>query len=181
PPLIHVKSASPQATVLRWLLGELVREQAAMQPGTDLASSQLAHLMFIQILRIHLASSEPLAASWLRAVSDARLAPALRLMHADPGRAWQLEELAKSAAMSRTTFALHFKKVAGIAPLAYLTEWRMRLAERALREQKTPVSVLAGTLGYGSESAFSNAFKRVTGVAPKRYRDALQPDAEAIG
>jgi AraC-like DNA-binding protein len=48
----------------------------------------------------------------------------------------------------------------------------MRLAERALREEGTPVAVLAGKLGYGSESAFSNAFKRVTGNAPRHYRRA---------
>eukprot|EP01132_Coremiostelium_polycephalum_P015800 gene15800-19049_t len=36
--------------------------------------------------------------------------------------------------MSRTTFSHYFKSVAGVPPLAYLTEWRMRLAQRALRE-----------------------------------------------
>jgi len=108
------------------------------------------------------------------AVGDRQLAPALKLMHSDPGRSWQLGELAKAAAMSRTTFALHFKEVAGIAPLAYLTAWRMRLAERALREERTPTSVLARSLGYTSESAFNNAFKRVTGQPPKRYRTKSQ-------
>jgi AraC-like DNA-binding protein len=72
--------------------------------------------------------------------------------------------------MSRTTFAVRFKAIVGVAPLTYLTEWRMRLAQRALREGNAPVSELAALLGYGSESAFSNAFKRVTGDAPKRYR-----------
>jgi len=174
PPLIHVKAASPQATVLQWLLDQLVRERAAELPGASLASAQLAQLMFVQILRAHLETSGPLAAGWLRALGDQRIAPALRLMHSDPGRSWQLEELAKAAAMSRTTFALHFKTVAGVAPLTYLTEWRMRLAERALREENVPVAVLARSLGYTSESAFSNAFKRVTGKAPKRYRTAVR-------
>ena len=172
PPLIHVKAASPQATVLRWLLEQLIRERAAELPGSSLASAQLAQLIFVQILRVHLETSGPLATGWLRAVADKRLAPALRLMHGDPGRAWQLEELAKAAAMSRTTFAQTFKEVAGVSPLAYLTKWRMRLAERALREETIPVSDLSRTLGYTSESAFSNAFKRVTGNAPKRYRTA---------
>ncbi len=104
--------------------------------------------------------------------SDPRLAPALRLMHGDPGRDWHLEDLARAAAMSRTSFAFHFKRTAGVAPLTYLTEWRMHLAERALREEDTPVAVLARSLGYASESAFSNAFKRATGSAPKRYRTA---------
>jgi len=174
PPLIHVKATSQQATVLRWLLDQLISERAAELPGSSLASAQLAQLLFVQILRAHMEASGPLATGWLRAVADDRLAPALRLMHGDPGRAWQLEELAKAAAMSRTTFAQHFKTVAGISPLAYLTKWRMRLAERALREESIPVSALAGELGYTSESAFSNAFKRVTGNAPKRYRMAAR-------
>ena len=93
-------------------------------------------------------------------------------MHAEPARSWHLDELAKACAMSRTTFALHFSKIAGVAPLTYLTEWRMRLAERALREETTPVAVVARSLGYTSESAFSNAFKRVTGNSPKAYRSA---------
>ena len=76
--------------------------------------------------------------------------------------------------MSRSTFALRFKTVAGVAPLAYLTEWRMRLAERALRDGDIRVATLARSLGYTSESAFSNAFKRVTGNAPKRFRIAAR-------
>ncbi|MGA9721532.1 MAG: AraC family transcriptional regulator [Candidatus Binatus sp.] len=135
PPLIHVKAAAPQATVLRWLLEQLIREHAAELPGSRLASAQLAQLLFVQILRAHLETSGPLAAGWLRALGDQRIAPALRLMHGDPGRSWQLEELAKAAAMSRTTFALHFKTAAGVAPLTYLTGWRMRLAERALERR----------------------------------------------
>jgi transcriptional regulator GlxA family with amidase domain len=56
-------------------------------------------------------------AGWLRTLADERLAPALRLMHADPARPWQLEELARTATMSRTTFASRFKAMAGVPPL----------------------------------------------------------------
>lgn len=174
PPLVHVRAASPRASVLVWLIEQLVRERDVEPPGSSLVSEQLAQLMFIQILRVHLETSKTLLPGWLRAASDKRLAPVLRVMHGDPGRAWQLEELAKIAAMSRTTFAAYFKTVSGLAPLTYLTEWRMRLAARALREDDTPVNVIAGQLGYASESAFSNAFKRVTGNAPKRYRTAAR-------
>ncbi|WAS96793.1 AraC family transcriptional regulator [Nannocystis poenicansa] len=174
PTQIHVSAASPQATVMQWLLDQLVRERSAELPGSGAASLQLAHLMFVQILRAHLAGSENHTAGWLRAVNDPRLAPALRRMHAEPGRAWQLGELARASAMSRTSFAHHFKAAAGVAPLTYLTRWRMRLAERALREADTPVAELARSLGYASESAFSHAFKRIMGAAPKRYRAAAQ-------
>lgn len=172
PVLIHVRAASPQAGILQWLLGQLVREQEAQRPGASLVAAQLAQLIFVHILRAHLEETCGMAAGWLRALSDERLAPALRLMHGDPGRAWRLDELARAAAMSRTTFALHFKTASGVAPLTYLTEWRMRLAQKALREESVSVGALARSLGYSSESAFNNAFKRFTGTAPKRYRTA---------
>jgi len=180
PPWIHIQAVSPQATAFRWLLDQLVHEQASNLPGSGLASAQLAQLLFIQILRAHLKSSSFLPAGWLRALGDQRIAPALRLMHTEPGRSWHLEELAKAAAMSRTTFAVRFKEVAGVPPLTYLLNWRIRLAERALHEGATPISELAQSLGYTSESAFSNAFKRVKGLAPKRYRDATQADGDFL-
>ncbi|MBY5358457.1 AraC family transcriptional regulator [Rhizobium leguminosarum] len=180
PPIIHVRAALAEAGVLRWLLDQLVREMAAKRPGALLASTQLAQLMFVQVLRAHIMSSAPLTVGWLRAFGDDRIAPALRLMHGDPSRSWQLGELAKAAGMSRTSFALRFKTVAGVAPFTYLTGWRMRLAERELREGSMPVSALALSLGYTSESAFSNAFKRMTGMAPKRYRVAMSREAGPI-
>lgn len=170
PAWIHVPAASPHAATFRWLLDQLAGERAAGLPGAQLASAQLAQLLFIQILRAHIEQGNGMPAGWLRALGDARIAPALRLMHGDPGRAWHLEDLAKACAMSRTTFALRFKTVAGVAPLGYLAAWRMRLAERALRDASTPVAVIARSLGYASESAFSNAFKRAGGVSPRAYR-----------
>ena len=174
PPWIHIQAASPQAAIFRWLLDRLVEERSAGLPGAQLASAQLAQLLFIQILRAHLDTSSVTSAGWLRALDDPRIAPALRLMHRDPGRSWHLAELAKACAMSRTTFAFHFRTVAGVAPLTYLTEWRMRLAGRALREETTSVAVVARSLGYTSESAFSNAFKRVTGNSPRAYRSVAR-------
>jgi AraC-like DNA-binding protein len=174
PPWIHVHAASPQATTFQWLLEQLVRERSSKLPGANLASDQLAQLLFIQILRAHLSTSNDLPVGWLRALGDSRIAPALRSMHNNPGHAWGLEELAKETAMSRTTFAVHFKEAAGVSPLNYLTTWRMRLAERALRDDDVTVADLGRSLGYTSESAFSNAFKRTTGSAPNRYRTTVR-------
>jgi AraC-like DNA-binding protein len=94
-------------------------------------------------------------------------------MHGDPARDWHLENLSEACAMSRTTFAERFRTVAGVSPLAYLSNWRMRLAGQALRaEADRPVALIARAVGYTSESAFSNAFRRATGVSPKTYRNS---------
>ncbi|TIU76644.1 MAG: AraC family transcriptional regulator, partial [Mesorhizobium sp.] len=109
PPWIHTRAASPQAAIFRWLLDRLIEERDAGQPGAQLASAQLTQLLFIEILRSHLDRASLMPAGWLKALAEPRIAPALRLMHGDPARAWHLEELAKACAMSRTSFAVHFR------------------------------------------------------------------------
>ncbi|MEV6947977.1 AraC family transcriptional regulator [Streptomyces sp. NPDC051172] len=174
PELIHVRADAAEAPVLRWLIDQLVGEMKTRRAGVEFASDQLAQLMFVQVLRVCLSESDGLPSGWLRALADERLAPALRLMHGDPGHPWQLEELARAASMSRTTFAVRFKEAAGVPPLTYLLNWRMSLAARALRQDTAPVAALARSVGYTSESAFSNAFKRSVGVAPRRYRESAR-------
>lgn len=180
PALILVQAASPYAETLRWILGHLVEERDSPLPGSGAVLAQLAQLMFVQVLRAHLASGKTVPAGWLRAIADARIAPALRLIHSDPGRAWKLGDFAKAAAMSRSSFAERFKSAAGVAPLEYLTAWRMRLAQKSLRDEDKTVLELAASLGYSSESSFSNAFKRVIGASPSKYRSAARQEQAGV-
>jgi len=170
PPRLRLRGGSPAATSAQHLLAQLAEELGADQAGARVASRLLTQLVFVLVLRAHLAEASPAGTGWLRALADKQLAPALRLIHGDPGRDWQLAELARAAGMSRTTFAERFKASAGVAPFVYLVQWRMRLAERALLEQDVTIAALAESLGYSSESAFSSAFKRVTGKPPRRFR-----------
>ncbi|WP_235854811.1 helix-turn-helix transcriptional regulator [Nonomuraea aridisoli] len=109
------------------------------------------------------------------------IAAALGLMHAEPGRPWDLRQLASAAAMSRTTFAERFRMAGGMPPLTYLNRWRMLLAQRALRDSDVSVGSLASDLGYSSESAFSTAFKREVGESPLRYRRRVRAEMPAMG
>lgn len=173
PPLIHVSGAHREAASLGWLLDQIVREmEPPTRPGWHIVLAELAQLLFVQTLRAYVMHSPKSDGGWLRALGDRRLAPALACMHADPGRAWNLEDLAREAGMSRTSFVVHFRKVIGVPPLTYLTNWRMHLAERDLRTGAS-VAEVAEAIGYKSESAFSHAFKRTTGTAPGRYRKVI--------
>ncbi|MFT3849737.1 MAG: AraC family transcriptional regulator [Propionivibrio sp.] len=171
PPFVHIRASSPQAGVFKWLLEQLVRERGAQRPGHTALAEQLAQMLFVHALRLYLEAGGEPECGWLRAIADKRLLPALRCMHESPGESWTLETLARAAAMSRTSFAVHFKAIAGVTPLGYLTQWRMMLARRALREHDKPIAALLGDLGYSSESAFSHAFKREVGVSPAEYRN----------
>ena len=177
PPLMHVSASTAEAPTACWLMDQTLRELASDRPGAAFAAGHLAQLLFVQVLRTFLAEADAQAypTGWLRALADERIAPALRLMHGDPARPWTLAELARATTMSRTSFAQRFRDVAGVPPLAYLCGWRMRLAQHTLRRADTPVSAIAFNLGYGSESAFSTAFKRTTGLSPRAYRQAARP------
>lgn len=172
PPAIHLRSDDRGTGQLQWLVRELVHECTNATPGADAAAMGLAHLIFLQILRGYLSRERGADIGWLRAACDPKLAPALSLMHGDPTRNWHLPELARAAAMSRTAFATYFKAVAGIAPLSYLAEWRMRLAERKLQEDGQSVAMVAQSVGYASEAAFSTAFKRIMGRSPRQRASA---------
>jgi AraC-like DNA-binding protein len=88
--------------------------------------------------------------------------------------------LAERAGMSRSTFALKFRETAGETPMAYLTRWRMLLAGDRLESSGNPISVIALSLGYESESAFSTAFKRVMGSAPRQYGRDRTPSLRGV-
>ena len=107
------------------------------------------------------------------------MSAAITAMHADPAHRWTLQELAERAGMSRSTFALRFKATVGDSPLEYLTRWRMLLAGDRLVNSGDPVSTIALSLGYESESAFSTAFKRVMGSSPRQYSRNGHADAQS--
>ncbi|MGW5650640.1 AraC family transcriptional regulator [Streptomyces humi] len=176
PPMILIRGTDAEAPALSWLVSRLLEEAVADQPGVEFVTTHLTQVLFMQVLRACLAKADGLPAGWLRALADERLAPALRLMHGNPSLPWKLPELARAAAMSRATFALRFKEAAGVPPLTYLLNWRMRLAARELRQEDTPVAVIAQHVGYTSESAFSNAFRRTMGLSPRRYRDRARQE-----
>jgi AraC-like DNA-binding protein len=193
PPVVHVRGTGTGASeatggntaaTLRGLIERLYDEVIEDRIGAGFAINQHSQLLVLAVLRAYISQADELPAGWLRVLADERLRPAVRLMHAEPGKPWRLDELARAAAMSRTSFAERFRDVAGVPPLTYLNRWRMLLAQRALRDGDIRVGPLAVELGYTSESAFSNAFKREVGVSPLRYRsrvrDELSGRAESV-
>ncbi|MFC3493713.1 AraC family transcriptional regulator [Glycomyces rhizosphaerae] len=176
PPVAHVRASVAAESNLHGSLDRLFEEVSGNRMGSAFAIRQYGQLLLLDVLRAYVHQAE-LPAGWLRVLTDERLRPALSLMHAEPGKAWGLEELAHAAAMSRTSFAERFRTVSGLPPLTYLNRWRMLLAQRALRDGDARIGALAFELGYGSESAFSTAFKREVGESPLRYRNRVRAES----
>lgn len=61
-------------------------------------------------------------------------------------------------------------KFLGLPPMQYLTNWRIQLGSRLLRESNRTIAAIALDVGYDSEAAFSRAFKRLVGMPPAAWR-----------
>lgn len=170
PAVVHLKSTNPQAKLLISLLRQLAAEFQGELPGAEAICNQLSHLIFIQGLRAALESPAALRPGWLRSLAESRIAPAVAAIHSDPGKNWTIASLAKTASMSRSSFMQIFKQETSLAPLQYITKWRMILAQQLLKNGANNISEVAFSLGYASESSFSHAFKRVIGKSPRSYR-----------
>jgi transcriptional regulator GlxA family with amidase domain len=96
-------------------------------------------------------------------------------MHAEPGRAWTVSELARSVSMSRSAFAARFRALVGETPLYHLTQWRMVRAGRMIREKRPmKLAAIGSAVGYESESSFGKVFRRVMGISPGQYRQRAE-------
>jgi AraC-like DNA-binding protein len=168
PPIVHIRKESDKAA-MRWSLERMREELRDPQPGSSLIAQQLAYMMLIQALRLHLADEAASGVGWLFALADKQMSAAITCMHDDPGHPWTLQKLAERVGMSRSIFALRFKEKVGATPMEYLTRWRMLVAGDRLKNSDDSISVIASSLGYESESAFGKAFKRVMSCSPKQY------------
>ncbi|UHQ21464.1 AraC family transcriptional regulator [Lysobacter sp. 5GHs7-4] len=163
PRVVHVQGSQRLSQLVR-MVGEETCEE---QPGSEFMRSRLVEMLLVEAMRSTTAGGAP--PGLLRGLGDDRLAIALKRMHAQLDRAWTVDQLAKAAALSRSSFFERFSRTVGVAPMAYLLGWRMEVAKDLLRNGEMSVAEVAERVGYGSTSTFSVAFSRHVGLAPSRY------------
>lgn len=166
PAMVHVRGVERLSALVR-LVGD---ESTAQRSGRDLVLTRLVEVLLIEALRA--ASADDAPPGLLRGLADARLAAAIRQMHAQVARSWTVTELAKTAALSRSAFFERFTRTVGLPPMEYLLAWRMAVARDLLRRHDYGIAEVAERVGYGSASTFSTAFSRHVGQPPGRYARA---------
>ena len=138
--------------------------------GNIVMLGRLAEILFVEVLRRYMQELPPTQPGWLTGVKDPVVGQTLGLLHASPERDWTVDELARAAAVSRSTLSDRFTLLIGEPPMRYLTRWRMQLAQHLLRQTDLSIAAVAARVGYASEVAFSHAFKRYIGQPPVSWR-----------
>jgi AraC-like DNA-binding protein len=131
---------------------------------------RLSELLFVEVLRRHLAARTPDRTGWPLGLRDPAVGRALGLLHDHPADGWTLTRLARSVGLSRSELSGRFSRLVGEPPMHHLTRWRMQLAAARLSDGAAKVCAVALEVGYDSEAAFSRAFKRIAGVPPAAWR-----------
>jgi AraC-like DNA-binding protein len=175
PALIVSKGAEAQDSWITSTLTIIARESEQLSPGSEAVITRLTDVLVIQLVRSWFETEASAQSGWLAALRDPHLGRALTALHDQPQRDWTLEALARVAGLSRSIFAARFTEQLGQSAISYLTQWRLHLAHRALADTRTPMIEIAETAGYGSEAAFSRAFKRQFGHAPGAVRRDADP------
>jgi AraC-like DNA-binding protein len=169
PSFILIKADQAHTLALHTTMQALASEMAEQTPGSEVVATRLAEVLFIQVLRTHIASGPERNKGWLRAVFDPQMGTALSAIHDRVNTPWTVESLAETVGMSRSAFAARFKELLGQTPLEYVTGWRMQKAMRLLEQRDKKLIDVARSVGYESDAAFSKAFKRVVGANPGEY------------
>jgi AraC-like DNA-binding protein len=171
---------------LGWLASlplQAVDEAQRPRAGSASMLTRLAELMFVEVLRQHVAGLPSAGTGWLAALRDPVVGRALTFFHDRPAHPWTLAEVAREAATSRTVLAERFTAIVGMPPMQYLTQWRLQLAAGQLARGGAKVAAVGARVGYESEAAFSRAFKRATGRSPadwRRQRQGAEPALSAL-
>lgn len=152
------------------MLEAMERETRMERAGFAGILARLADVVSASIVRGWVECGCGDATGWVDALRDPRLGRVIAALHREPGREWTVAELAAEMGSSRSVFAERFLAVTGMTPVRYLTELRMRLAAQWIGRDRVPIETAAHRLGYGSQAAFSRAFKRVIGRSPGAVR-----------
>lgn len=172
PHLMHLRGTAGRP--LEWLrltTQFLIQETREPRPGSAIMISRLLDLMFIQAVRTWAQQDGDLR-GWLAGLTDPGLGRALSAIHENPARDWTVNDLAAVAGMSRSAFAARFNDRVGASPLKYVSTWRLDLAADRLKAGGASIADIASRVGYGSEAAFTRAFKAQFGMPPAAFRRA---------
>lgn len=104
----------------------------------------------------------------LGTVQDRNLMQTIHLLRDRFRESLRVEDLARAAHMSPTTFFRQFKAVTSMAPLQYQKQLRLLEARRLMMFGDANVETAAFDVGYASPSQFSREYARAFGSSPRR-------------
>ena len=146
------------------LAEEISQEAQQQEPGYAVAlTSRLLDLM-VYLSRNYLLTEATEAQALVR------LGNVLGQLESDFSRDWSINDLLKTAHMSRSHFMRTFKKATHLSPIEYLNRLRIRKAMELLRGSSQTISEIASQVGFNDSNYFTRQFGQHAKIPPAMYR-----------
>jgi len=95
-----------------------------------------------------------------------RIAVAIVWLRKHLHEAFRIDDLARQAGMSASSFHQWFREITGMSPLQYQKQLRLQEARSILRNERKDVGTVSRCVGYASSSQFSREYSRLFGTPP---------------
>ena len=162
---LGVYDFAPFAQQMRFYLNTLLEEWETREDGWEPSVQNLLELLLIRIGR-----HSGMSVMTDNHRSGKECAAVKRHIDANFGEEITLDSLAARTNLNKYYLVHVFTRTYGISPINYLIGRRIEGAKRLLAESDRSISQIAQTVGFSSQSYFSQSFKRVTGQTPAQYR-----------
>jgi AraC-like DNA-binding protein len=146
------------------IVDQLDEELRARGPGFGFLAMALYMQLIGFLARCYSRSKNPDSRALLR------LAAAISYLETNHAEPIDLDELARTAHMSKRGFIRAFRAAMGSAPIAYLIQLRVNRAAELLRHGTQSITEVAFRVGFVDSNYFTRQFHKLLGVTPRAYR-----------
>ena len=175
---LNISAKSPiispinKSTIKRLFIENFNHSQKYPQFADIINKSYLYKIFFTLLLEEHIEQKKE---TGLQFASHIELAQKyISLHYAD--HELNLQEVATYCHLNKAYFSRIFVKAMGITFTNYLLDFRIRQAISFFQQGETSIQDVAYRVGFISPYYFSNVFKKITSVSPKKYIQLLKQE-----
>lgn len=154
---------------LTFIANSCLSEMTTDGLGGKLYTESLANLFAIHLLRNYCTTPAKLR-TYEGGLSKLQLKRSLDYIHANLDNELSLETIASELNLSHYYFCSLFKQSIGVSPWQYVIKQRVERAKQLLKNSELAISEVALACGFAHQSHLNKHFRKLTGIAPNRYR-----------
>lgn len=169
PSILHFPECKPEDPI--WITVRLIDlEMERTKNQNTPIINRLTEVLFMKLLYSYINKDNEELIGFVAAMRNPRIHQTLKLIHKEPDFNWSISSLGERVGMSRATLNRHFQDTLGMAPMTYITNWRIMKAHNLIKFSNATLEQIAETVGFASSRTLNKAYHRHFGYTPNEIR-----------
>ena len=165
---LHLKLNDVQFKSILEMLTNRKEQRRFISAEEAVINTGLFMILITELCKIYVENSE--TTGWGCEIKDATFMRSIAMIHERYSQKLTVEQLAKEARLSKSTFMRRFLQICKMTPAEYIIRKRVEVAENMLKHTNAPLSEIAENVGFYDAAHFSRTFKKIKGISPLEYR-----------